>query len=155
MDSESSVLETLPAETIPAETLPVDTVPAEVLSADAVTLPTAIVTAVPAAPVTPPPNPTVPTTVAKTTQAVLPTVRTVSPFPTPTDMVATAARSATFGPFLSLVESAGFTSELATGRPVTVFAPTESAFAALPPDVQAALRSPSNRDVLSRMSATA
>ncbi len=68
-----------------------------------------------------------------------------------TDVVTTATRSATFSPYLSMVEAAGLTNELKTLNQSTVLAPTESAFSALPADVQSALRSPANRDTLIRI----
>lgn len=67
------------------------------------------------------------------------------------DAIATAGRSSTFGPYLAMVDAAGLTDELRAMRNVTILAPTESAFSALPPDVQVALRSRSNRDVLARI----
>ena len=72
--------------------------------------------------------------------------------PTPlADVITTAGRSATFGPYLTVIEAAGLTDELRTMKNVTILAPTESAFTALPPDVQVALRSPANRTVLARI----
>ena len=67
------------------------------------------------------------------------------------DAIATAQRSATFGPYLTMIEAAGLTNELRTMKNVTILAPTESAFTVLPPDVQIALRSPANRAVLARI----
>ena len=69
----------------------------------------------------------------------------------PGDVIEMASRSGTFGPFLAMVEAAGLTGVLRTDKPTTVFVPTESAFASLPNDVQAALRAPANRDVLARI----
>lgn len=68
-----------------------------------------------------------------------------------TDVITTASRSSTFSPYLSMVEAAGLTTELKALNQSTVLAPTESAFSALPVEVQVALRSPSNRDVLIRV----
>ena len=67
------------------------------------------------------------------------------------DAIATAQRSATFGPYLTMIEAAGLTNELRTMKNVTILAPTENAFTVLPPDVQIALRSPANRAVLARI----
>ncbi len=103
-------------------------------------------------------TPTVPATVPPTAATVIATVappKVVAPAPVVTvplqDAVSTASRSATFGPYLALVDAAGLTNELRTMKNVTFLAPTERAFAALPTDVQVALRSPSNRDVLARI----
>ena len=124
-------------------------------------------TAVPAAPLTslPPPTsvvvttPPVPTTVQSnpnaTVSATAPPITASIPAPVVTvplvDAITTASRSATFGPYLAMVEAAGLTSELRAMKNVTILAPTESAFATLPTEVQVALRSPSNRDVLARI----
>ena len=104
------------------------------------------------------PTPTKPASVS-TVVAAIPAVATTQPPAVPvtnppgaiTDVVTTATRSATFSPYLSMVEAAGLTNELRTLNKSTVLAPTESAFSALPVDVQAALRNPANRDVLIRI----
>ena len=67
------------------------------------------------------------------------------------DGITTAGRSATFAPYLTMIEAAGLSNELRNMKNVTFLAPTESAFTVLPPDVQVALRSPSNRAVLVRI----
>ncbi len=127
-------------EAIPAET-PAPIVSEAPLTTGAITTPT-----VPA---------TVPPSAAATVIATVAPPKVVAPAPVVTvplvDAVATASRSATFGPYLAMVDAAGLTNELRTMKNVTIFAPTESAFAALPTEVQVALRSPSNRDVLARI----
>ena len=70
---------------------------------------------------------------------------------TPVDVITVAGRSATFAPFLAMVDAAGLTNEVRTAKPLTVLAPTESAFASLPADFQVALRSPANRVTLARI----
>lgn len=67
------------------------------------------------------------------------------------DAVTVASQSATFRPFLDLVESAGLTEEMRTVAPLTVFIPTESAMANLPADVRTVLRLPANHDLLIRI----
>ena len=67
------------------------------------------------------------------------------------DAITTAGRSATFAPYLAMIEAAGLSNELRNMKNVTFLAPTESAFTPLPPDVQIALRSPANRAVLARI----
>ncbi len=67
------------------------------------------------------------------------------------DVITMAGRSATFAPFLAMVDAAGLTNEVRTAKPLTVLAPTESAFASLPADFQVALRSPANRVTLARI----
>ncbi len=102
-------------------------------------------------------TPTVPATVSPsaTVIATIAPPKVVAPAPVVTvplqDAVSTASRSATFGPYLAMVDAAGLTNELRTMKNVTFLVPTESAFAALPTDVQVALRSPSNRIVLARI----
>ena len=80
-----------------------------------------------------------------------PVVVATSPAPPIRDVIDTANASGTFGPFLSLIEAAGLTQELRLSQPTTVFAPTESAFTSLPSNLQIALRSPANRQVLARI----
>ena len=106
----------------------------------------------------PTPKPTRPvpvSTVVAAPPAVATTQPSVAPVTNPpgtiTDVVTTAGRSATFSPYLSMVEAAGLTNELKTLNQSTVLAPTESAFSALPTDVQVALRNPANRNVLIRI----
>ena len=67
------------------------------------------------------------------------------------DAVTVATQSATFGPFLDLVESAGLTEEMRTTSPLTVFIPTESAIENLPADVRIALPKPVNHELLIRI----
>jgi uncharacterized surface protein with fasciclin (FAS1) repeats len=55
------------------------------------------------------------------------------------DIVATAQAAGQFGTLLAALNAAGLTDELATGGPYTVFAPTDAAFAALPPGTVEAL----------------
>lgn len=93
---------------------------------------------------------------AATTTSVSPTVAAAVTAPAnaataPVDVITVAGRSATFAPFLAMVEAAGLTNELRTAKPLTVLAPTESAFASLPADFQVALRSPANRVTLARI----
>ena len=104
---------------------------------------------------TPPLPTTVPPNAAATVSVTAPPPKAAVPAPVVTvplqDAVSTASRSATFDPYLAMVNAAGLTNELRAMKNVTILAPTESAFAALPTEVQVALRSPSNRDVLARI----
>ncbi len=150
-NSDDNVADTSVAtETIAPDTVVVSTVaaPAPVVSL-AVTTVIATPTVAATVPASVPAS--APATVIQTT----PPSKAVAPAPTATvplqDAVRTASRSATFGPYLAMVDAAGLTNELRTMKNVTIFAPTESAFAALPTEVQVALRSPSNRDVLARI----
>ena len=140
----SIVTETIVAETVVAETV----VPSEPL-ASSPTPPTSIAITMPVAPTTIPPNGAATVSVtASLSKAAVPAPVVTVPL---VDAVTTAGRSATFGPYLSMVDAAGLTNELRELKNVTFLAPTESAFAALPTEVQVALRSPSNRDVLARI----
>ena len=49
------------------------------------------------------------------------------------DIVATARAAGQFNTLLTAVQAAGLTTTLETGGPFTVFAPTDAAFAAIPP----------------------
>ena len=139
----SIATETIIADTVVGTT----TVPSEPLASQAPPTSVAITTLV--APTTVPPNAaaTVSVTAAPSIAAVPAPVVTVPLV----DAVTTASRSATFGAYLAMVDAAGLTNELRELKNVTFLAPTESAFAALPTEVQVALRSPSNRDVLARI----
>jgi uncharacterized surface protein with fasciclin (FAS1) repeats len=67
------------------------------------------------------------------------------------DVLAAAERSATFGNFLAMIDAAGLREEIQGLNPSTVLAPTESAFSSLPVEVQAGLKSPSNKAILTRI----
>jgi uncharacterized surface protein with fasciclin (FAS1) repeats len=67
------------------------------------------------------------------------------------DVISTAARSSTFGAYLEMIGAAGLTNEIKSMKNVTFLAPTESAFAAVPVELQTALRSPANQVVLKRI----
>ena len=139
----SIATETVAADTVVSSTV----VTAAPLASSAPTTVSAITT--PTVPVTAPPSSAV------TVSAATPPSKVAAPAPVVTvplqDAVTTASRSATFGPYLAMLDAAGLTNDLRTMKSVTIFAPTESAFAALPTAVQVALRSPSNRDVLARI----
>lgn len=149
-DNETVPDTSIATETIATETIVADTVVSSTIPPVASTAPpstSAITTsAVPA---------TAAPTVRATVSAATPAPKVAAPAPVVTaplvDAVTTASRSATFGPYLAMVDAAGLTNELRGMRNVTILAPTESAFAALPTDVRIALRSPSNRDVLARI----
>ena len=144
----STVTESSVAETIAADTV-VGTIAVPSESVTSLASPTSVV-------VTTPPVPTtVPSNAAATVSVTAPPPKAAVPAPVVTvplqDAVTTASRSATFGPYLAMVDAAGLTKEVQAMKNVTLLAPTESAFAALPTEVQFALRSPSNRDVLARI----
>jgi uncharacterized surface protein with fasciclin (FAS1) repeats len=61
------------------------------------------------------------------------TTRTVAVSRHAADVVATLKAAGKFSTLLSLIETAGLTATLQGKGPFTVFAPTDSAFAALPP----------------------
>lgn len=64
------------------------------------------------------------------------------------DIVQTARDAGQFTLLLQAVEKAGLETKLATPGPFTVFAPTDDAFRALPPDVAERLMDPQNKDEL-------
>jgi branched-chain amino acid transport system substrate-binding protein len=113
--------------------------------------PTAPVTVAPTSPppVTPPPTEappatTVPPTAAPTTAAPVTTVATTVPTSAPPvvvdDIVATLSADPRFSTYVGLLRQAGLADSLAILGPVTVFAPTNDAFAALPAGVLDAAR---------------
>ena len=55
------------------------------------------------------------------------------------DIIQTAKAAGSFSTLLTAVEAAGLTSTLRKGGPFTVFAPTDEAFAKLPPETLAAV----------------
>ncbi|WP_017655713.1 fasciclin domain-containing protein [Fortiea contorta] len=67
---------------------------------------------------------------------------------TGTDIVSLAASSNSFSTLTSLLRSAGLADTLQQGGPYTVFAPTNEAFAALPPGTLQQLQLPENRETL-------
>ncbi len=64
------------------------------------------------------------------------------------DVVATARAEGQFGTLLAAAEAAGLVSALEADGPITVFAPTDGAFAELPDGVVASLLEEGNRDKL-------
>ncbi|MBW4613470.1 MAG: S-layer homology domain-containing protein [Desmonostoc vinosum HA7617-LM4] len=73
---------------------------------------------------------------------------TTSPAPGTTDIVSLAASSNSFTNLTSLLQTAGLTDILKQPGPYTVFAPTDEAFAALPPATLQQLQQPENRETL-------
>lgn len=67
---------------------------------------------------------------------------------TPTDIVSLAASSDSFTTLTSLLKTAGLVDTLQQPGPYTVFAPTDAAFAALPPATLQKLQQPENRETL-------
>ncbi|MEZ6073650.1 MAG: fasciclin domain-containing protein [Pirellulales bacterium] len=68
--------------------------------------------------------------------------------PSQDDIPATAAKAGTFKTLLTAAEAAGLVDTLAGEGPLTVFAPTDDAFAKLPDGTVASLLRPENRDKL-------
>ena len=64
------------------------------------------------------------------------------------DIVETAAESGSFGTLLAAAEAAGLVEALKGDGPLTVFAPTDAAFAALPAGTVETLLKPENKDQL-------
>lgn len=67
---------------------------------------------------------------------------------TAANIVETAQGAGTFGTLLAAAQAAGLADALATGENLTVFAPTDEAFAALPAGTVETLLRPENRDQL-------
>lgn len=64
------------------------------------------------------------------------------------NIVETAANAGSFGTLLAAAEAAGLADTLATTDNITVFAPTDDAFAALPEGTVESLLQPENKDQL-------
>lgn len=64
------------------------------------------------------------------------------------DIVATAAEAGSFGTLLAAAEAAGLVEALQGDGPLTVFAPTDEAFSAIPQETLQSLLRPENRDAL-------
>lgn len=64
------------------------------------------------------------------------------------DIVATAAAAGSFSTLIAAVQAAGLEETLHGSGPFTVFAPTDAAFAALPPGTLDSLLLPENREQL-------
>lgn len=64
------------------------------------------------------------------------------------DILAVAKQQGNLTTFAKAVEAAGLQDSLANGGPVTIFAPTDEAFAKLPPEQLEALLRPENKDQL-------
>lgn len=73
---------------------------------------------------------------------------TPSPTQTSNDILSVASSKNSFSTLTSLLKSAGIEDILQEPGPYTVFAPTDDAFAALPPDVLQQLKQPENKEVL-------
>lgn len=67
------------------------------------------------------------------------------------DIVDTAVAAGSFKTLVKLVQDAGLVAVLKSPGPFTVFAPTDEAFAKLPPGELAALLAPENKDRLVRI----
>ncbi|MDZ7962030.1 MAG: S-layer homology domain-containing protein [Aulosira sp. DedQUE10] len=68
-----------------------------------------------------------------------------------TDIVSLAASSSSFTTLTSLLKTAGLADTLQQAGPYTVFAPTDQAFAALPPGTLQQLQQPENRETLIKL----
>jgi uncharacterized surface protein with fasciclin (FAS1) repeats len=64
------------------------------------------------------------------------------------NIVETAQGAGTFGTLIAAAKAAGLADALATGKNLTVFAPTDEAFAALPAGTVESLLKPENKDKL-------
>ncbi|MBD3883723.1 fasciclin domain-containing protein [Phormidium tenue FACHB-886] len=66
-------------------------------------------------------------------------------------VVEVASSNSDFSTLTSALQAAGLTETLSQGGPYTVFAPTNEAFNALPPETLQALLRPENKDALTRI----
>ena len=150
----ASIIVVTPQDTTVPDTLTPDTTTPD--TSAPITTP-AVASSVVAVPTTTPVAPTATTAGAPTTvksssaSATTPAPPVTASGTRKSDVLSAAERSATFGPFLAMIDAAGLRQEIQAQNPSTVLAPTESAFASLPSDVQAGLRSPANSAILARI----
>ena len=116
-------VDTVAPETVAAETVPTETTPVETTPVETVA-----------------PEPTVAAVVADTTVAVA-----AKPIPV------VAAEAGNFAKLTAAIEAAGLTDTLMGEGKLTVFAPTDEAFAKLPAGVLDALLKPENKDTLAQV----
>lgn len=90
-----------------------------------------------------------PTPTASATQAM--PEETTEAMAEPGTIVEVAAGNEDFSTLVAAVQAAGLAETLSAEGPYTVFAPTNEAFAALPPGVLDALLLPENKDVLTKI----
>ncbi len=67
------------------------------------------------------------------------------------DIVETARKAGQFTMLLKALQQAGLEAKMKTPGPFTVFAPTDAAFAALPPEVAKRLMDPANKQELAKV----
>lgn len=101
--------------------------------------------ATPATPAAPGETAATPATPATPATAAVPQVQASG------DIIATAKAAGQFNTFLKAVEATNLTQVLKTNKGLTVFAPTDAAFAALPPGTLDRLMSPAGRTELQRV----
>lgn len=146
-------INTAPTNTAPTNTAPTNTAPSN--TAPSNTAPTNI----PSAPTTPNTTPatpgantpaiTAPTTNAPATSAPAANAPAATNDRYLAELLTQAAGTGSFSTLARAVEAAGVGDTLReTGEKFTIFAPTDEAFAALPPDVLERLLRPENRDLL-------
>lgn len=101
-------------------------------------------------PTTPETAPTTPTPVPTTPEA--PTTPSTPPTegatPGGENVVALAASNGSFNTLTQALKAAGLAETLSAPGPYTIFAPTDAAFAALPPDALQELLKPENKELL-------
>ncbi len=67
------------------------------------------------------------------------------------DIVETARKAGQFTMLLKAVQQAGLEAKMKTPGPFTIFAPTDAAFAGLPPDIAKRLMNPANKGELAKV----
>jgi len=67
------------------------------------------------------------------------------------DIVDTARKAGQFTMLLKAIQQAGLEAKMKTPGPFTVFAPTDAAFAALPPEMASRLMDPANQQELAKV----
>ena len=80
--------------------------------------------------------------------SILPVARAADEAASPGDIVAVASKAGSFNTLVAAVKAAGLVETLQGKGPFTVFAPTDEAFAKLPPGTVADLLKPENKEKL-------
>jgi uncharacterized surface protein with fasciclin (FAS1) repeats/outer membrane protein OmpA-like peptidoglycan-associated protein len=124
---DTGAVESVAAETVASETVAAESVAAESVAAETV------------------PAETVAASVVETSAVAETTV------PAAANIIDTATKAGSFNTLLAAVNAAGLTEVLNGPGPFTVFAPSDDAFAKLPPGLVDALVKPENKDTLAKI----
>ena len=145
----SNTAPTAPINTAPGSTTPSNTAPGTTAPTAPTNVPSAPTPNTTTTPGVNTPSINTPTTNAPTTNAPAASTPAATNDRSLSELLGQAAGTGSFSTLARAVEAAGVTNTLReTGEKFTIFAPTDEAFAALPPDVLERLFRPENRELL-------